>query len=103
MAMFDQDPKKISQSTDQLPVYPMEELEERLPGLNVIIAVLAIPWNEAQTTLDRLYAAGIRAIWNFAPVDLHYPRDMVVVNVHLSDTLGILSFRMNQMEAERNR
>ena len=103
VAMFDVDPQKISQSTPQVPVYPVEELGERLPGLNVKIAVLALPAEEAQEILDRLYAAGIRAVWNFSPVDLHYPQDMVVVNVHLSDSLHTLSFRMNQMEAETNR
>ena len=100
VAMFDSDPVKISQSTERLPVYPVEELEERLPELNAKIAVLALPAKEAQTALDRLYAAGIRAVWNFASMDLHYSRDMTVVNVHLSDSLGILSYRMNQMEAE---
>lgn len=97
VALFDRDPARLALSTAAVPVYSEEKLEERLPALDAQIGVLALPAEAAQEMLDRLYDLGIRAIWNFAPVDLHYPRDMVVVNVHLSDTLHILSYRINQM------
>ena len=97
VALFDVDEAKIQKSTEEMPVYPVQELESRLPELEVSMAVLAVPAEVAQETLDRLYALGIRAIWNFAPVDLNYPQDAVVTNVHLSDSLHILSYRMNRM------
>ena len=97
VALFDVDEAKIQKSTEEMPVYPVRELESRLPELEVSMAVLAVPAEVAQETLDRLYALGIRAIWNFAPVDLNYPQDAVVTNVHLSDSLHILSYRMNRM------
>ena len=99
VALFDVDEAKIQKSTEEMPVYPIWELESRLPELEVNMAVLAVPAEVAQETLDRLYALGVRAIWNFAPVDLIYPQDAVVTNVHLSDSLHILSYRMNQMTA----
>ena len=99
VAMFDVDPVRFRSGEEGIPVYPAEELEKRMPGLAAAIAVLALPAEAAQETLDRLYDLGIRAIWNFAPVDLAYPQDMVVVNVHLSDSLQILSYRMaNQIQ-----
>ena len=99
LAMFDVDPVRFRSEEEGIPVYPAAELEKRLPGLAAAIAVLALPAEAAQETLDRLYDLGIRAIWNFAPVDLAYPQDMVVVNVHLSDSLQILSYRMaNQIQ-----
>jgi len=98
VALFDIDPVKISQSTEALPIYPAEELSLRLAELQPDIAVLALPKDAAQQTLDLLYQAGIRGIWNFAPVDLHFPRDMIVVNVHLSDSLQILSYQMNHQK-----
>ena len=103
VALFDRDPERLAQSTAAVPVYLEGALEERLPAMDVRIGVLVLPAEEAQKMLDRLYDLGIRAIWNFAPADLHYPRDMVVVNVHLSDTLQILSYRINQMEEELSR
>lgn len=100
VAIFDVDEEKIRRSTEELPIYPIGELETRLPELEATMAVLAVPVEAAQEMMDRLYALGIRAIWNFAPVDLSYPRDAVVMNVHLSDSLHILSYRMNQMVEE---
>ena len=77
-----------------IPVYPMDELENILSSYKVDIAVLATPTQCAQENLDRLYAGGVRAVWNFAPTDLSHPADMIVVNVHLSDSLQILSYRI---------
>ena len=103
VALFDRDPERLAQSAGTVPAYPENELEERLPGLDAKIGVLTLPAEEAQEMLNRLYDLGIRAIWNLSPEDLHYPRDMVVVNVHLSDTLQILSYRINQLEEELSR
>ena len=64
----------------------------------VDIAVLAVPSAYAQTTCDTLVRGGVRAIWNFAPVDLVLPEGVAVNNVHLSDSLHILSYRMNEKE-----
>ncbi len=92
VAMFDTDPEKIGSDQADVHVYGMAEVEELLPGMNASMAVLAVPAAAAQEVLDRLYALGIRAFWNFAPVDLVYPRDAVVVNVHLSDSLYTLGY-----------
>ena len=40
----------------------------------------------------------MRAVWNFAPVDLNLPQGVAVNNVHLSDSLHILSYRMNEKD-----
>ena len=98
-ALFDVDPEKIRMSTDAMPIWPREELAERMLEIGgADIAVLALPAEAAQEALDELYGLGIRAVWNFAPVDLQHPEDMIIVNVHLSDTLQILSYRMNHTE-----
>ena len=96
LAMFDVDGEKVRQEPGMIPVYYASEMEERIRSLKPQIAVLAIPAEEAQKTLDRVYACGIRAVWNFAPVDLAYEKDMVVVNLHLSDSLHTLSYLMHQ-------
>lgn len=93
VAMFDVNPG-ICVGEGNIPVYGVNELEERLKDQKIDIAVLATPAREAQEILDRLYACGIRSVWNFAPLDLKLPEDMILVNVHLSDTLHILSYKM---------
>ncbi len=93
--LFDVNPEKARDGYEDVPVYGMEEVGERLPDMRIDLAVLAVPASAAQEVLDKLYALGVRAFWNFAPVDLKYPRDAVVVNAHLSDSLYTLEYRMN--------
>ena len=58
------------------------------------IAVLTIPKAEAVKIADELVSFGIKAIWNFAHVDLDVPEDTVVENVHLSESLMRLSYNL---------
>lgn len=94
VAVFDVAEEKIGTRVGAATVHAMNELEAFLTVTPVDIAVLATPAACAQETLSRLYDAGIRAVWNFAPIDLRHPEDMVVVNVHLSDSLQILSYKL---------
>ena len=99
LAMFDSDPGRIGESEGGVLIRDVAELEKYLGHRRIDIAVLAVPAEAAQETLERLYAAGVRAIWNFAPTDLKHPPEMTVVNVHLSDTLQILSYKMIHQES----
>lgn len=100
LAMFDVAVDKIGTRTNDVPVLAMDTLEKFLGENPVDIAVLALPAAHAQETLNRLYEGGVRAIWNFAPTDLNHPDDMIVVNVHLSDSLQILSYRIAHREED---
>ena len=100
LAMFDVAVDKIGTRTNDVPVLAMDTLEKFLGENPVDIAVLALPAVHAQETLNRLYEGGVRAIWNFAPTDLNHPDDMIVVNVHLSDSLQILSYRIAHREED---
>lgn len=97
-AMFDVAADKIGTRMNDVPVLDMSTLESYLQENQVDIAVLALPAAAAQESIDRLYAGGVRAVWNFAPTDLTHPNDMIVVNVHLSDSLQILSYRIAHRE-----
>ena len=95
LALFDVAPSKVgSQRDDGIPVLHMDAMEQFLQQHAVDIAVLALPAAVAQQTLDRLDTCGVKAVWNFAPTDLNHPDHMTVVNVHLSDSLQILSYKM---------
>lgn len=98
VAMFDVAADKIGTRMNDVPVLDMATLEDFLRENQVDIAVLALPAACAQESIDRLYAGGVRAVWNFAPTDLSHPNDMIVVNVHLSDSLQILSYRIAHRE-----
>lgn len=94
VALFDAAAEKVGTRVGDIPVYGMDKLESFLEENAVDMAVLATPASCAQETLNRLSDCGIRAVWNFAPVDLRHPERMDVVNVHLSDSLQILSYKM---------
>lgn len=95
-AIFDVSPALMGIDVHGTLVQPMDKLDGWLAAHQVDIAVLAVPSAHAQTTADQLVRGGVRAIWNFAPVDLALPEGMAVNNVHLSDSLHILSYRMNE-------
>ena len=60
-----------------------------------------IPKSKAPEVADRLVRAGIKAIWNFAHTDLQVPDDVVVENVHLSESLMRLSYRVCNMQDQK--
>ena len=81
----------------------IDDLEQFIIENEVQIAALTIPKSKAPEIAERLVNAGIKAIWNFAHMDLTVPDDVVVENVHLSDSLMRLSYRVSSMMDERER
>ena len=75
----------------------VDDLETFIRENEIQIAALTIPKTKAPEIADRLVNAGIRAIWNFAHTDLVVPEDVVVENVHLSESLMRLSYRVSSM------
>ncbi len=94
--IFDHDPSLIGKQIGELTVMPMDELEDFIVSRNIDIVVIAIPRSGAINIADRVVKCGIKAIWNFAHTDLNVPDDVVVENVHLSDSLMKLSYMLTQ-------
>ena len=99
--MFDQNPELIGSTVRGVTVMPMEKLESFVRENNIEIAVLTLPKTSAVTVADILAASGIKAIWNFAHVDLNIPDHIQVENVHLSDSLMKLSYNLTRNCKER--
>ena len=59
---------------------------------------MTLPKIGAQAVADRLVAAGIRGIWNFAPEDLEAPEDVIVENIRLTDSLLTLSYYLTEQD-----
>ncbi len=94
-AMFDINQELIGSKTIRdIPILDIARLEDYIKTHEVDIAVLAIPKTSASKVARRLVDAGIRAIWNFSHTDLEVPENVVVENVHLSESLMKLSYRM---------
>lgn len=93
MAGFDADPAKVGSKIHGSPVYPISELAERIPAMNIAVAILTVPSTNAQDVATILVAAGIKAIWNFTNVKLKVPDDVVVQNEDLSSGYAMLSMK----------
>lgn len=92
--IFDHDPKLVGRKIRDVSVSPMDELEDFIRSNDIDIAVLTIPKSSAVEVAEILVKCGIKAIWNFAHVDLAVPEDVVVENVHLSESLMRLSYNL---------
>lgn len=94
--MFDKNPTLIGTEVRGIKIRPMEDLEGFLKENKIDIAVLTIPKTGAVGLVDTLVNNNIKAIWNFAHVDLDVPEDVIVENVHLSDSLMKLSYNISR-------
>ena len=101
--MFDTDSQLVGREVRGVNVMPMEELEQFIRENDIDIAVLTIPKEEAVSVAERLVGTQVRAIWNFAHVDLNVPPGIQVENVHLSDSLMKLSYNINRYANEQEK
>lgn len=99
--IFDLNPQLVGKDVRGVKVMPMEEMERFVQENDIDIAVLTIPKTSAVEVAEKLVQNGIRAIWNFAHVDLNVPEGIQVENVHLSDSLMKLSYNINRYMKER--
>ena len=97
-ALFDANPRMIGLKIRDFEVLDSEDLETFVEENNIDIAILCIPKNGAQDVVDRLVNAGIKGIWNFAPIDLEVPNGVIVENVNLTESLFTLSYLMKENE-----
>ena len=94
-ALFDVNPELSGKSVRGIPILMLSELDEYCRTHRVDIAALTMPKSKADSIASKLVDLGIRAIWNFAHVDLEIPnKDVVVESVHLSDSLMQLSYNI---------
>ncbi len=99
-AIFDINPDKVGNRVRNIPVLYIDELPNYLQNNDIKIAVLTIPKEAAAQVTEVLVENGIKAIWNFAHLDLDVPSDVVVENVHLSESLMQLSYRLAERDRE---
>jgi redox-sensing transcriptional repressor len=93
-AIYDTDPKKVGGRWNGLVVRDVGHLEADLKRDPSDIAILVTPAEAAQEVADRLVHAGVKAILNFAPVQLVVPGDVAVKSVNMALELETLSFAL---------
>ena len=94
VAIFDVDPAKIGRQWNGLTIQDIATLEDVVRSASIDMAVLVTPAEAAQPLADRLVALGVKAILNFAPVQLVVSEDIVVKTVNLALELETLSYAL---------
>ncbi|MDR1774350.1 MAG: redox-sensing transcriptional repressor Rex [Clostridioides sp.] len=95
-ALFDANPKIIGLKINYFDILDPEDMETFIKENNIEILIICIPKNGAQVLAERAIKAGIKGIWNFAPVDLKVPNGIIVENVNLTESLFTLSYLMKE-------
>jgi redox-sensing transcriptional repressor len=98
-AVFDRDHRKVGQVVGAHVVLPMEKCRSVIENFRIQIAILTVPAQAAQETADWLISRGVRAIWNFAPVNLRVPEGVAVQNENLA--LGLAQLIHNFKRVKR--
>ncbi len=92
--IFDNDQRKIGSNHKGIQVSDFKDFADEAPEAGVEIAIIAVPGPIAQYVVDDVVRAGIKAILNFAPVNLRVPADVYLRNENMSMELEYLSFAM---------
>lgn len=96
--IFDANPKMTGLRMMGIEIQDIDNMESFLQGNDIDIAMICVPRINAQKVCDILVAGGVKGIWNFAPVDLIVPDDVIVENVHLSESLLTLIYLLHKDE-----
>jgi redox-sensing transcriptional repressor len=100
VAAFDTDPVKVGQVIQGLTILPLEQLADTVREQHVRLGMIVVPADRAQEAADRLVAAGVEGIVNFAPVTLVLPPHVQNVGVDLAIELEQLSFAVTSKLAK---
>ena len=100
VGIFDVNPVLEGISVRGIEIQMISKLPKFIRENQVEIAILTLPKNKAKEMAKVLIENGIKAIWNFAHTDLDAPEDVIVENVHLSESLMALSYNLSQYRNE---
>ena len=101
--IFDVNPRLEGVAIRGVPIRMMDELKSFVQKYDVEIAVLTIPKEKAIEVANMLVENGVRAIWNFAHTDLNMPDNIIVENVHLSESLMQLSYNISRYNEDQRK
>ena len=98
-AIFEKDPKLVGTMLRGIRVMSDDDIDDYIRENRVDTAILALPKDAVEKLIDKLYSLGIRNYWNFSHYDIaRRYNDVIVENVHLSDSLMTLCYRINDKE-----
>lgn len=95
-ALFDIDPEKVGTVVNNKPVYHMDDIKNYITQNDISIAILALPKEVVPQIADSLADYGIKGLWNFSSAEIKTKKPVAVENVHMSESLMTLSYKIKQ-------
>ena len=96
VAGFDVNPTLIGADIGGVPIFSMDELDERQKEFGTEIGILAVPAEHAQDATDTMIACGIQAIWNFTPSRIKASNEIVIQNTSIYAHLAVMYNRLEE-------
>ena len=96
VGIFDINPNLIGKKINNITVSHIDTLEDFVKKTKVDIAMLCVPYEQTPSVAEKAAKCGIKGLWNFSPMDLKLNYDVIIENVHLSDSLMVLGYKLNQ-------
>ena len=98
IGIFDVNPELVGKNVRGIEIRVADEIPRFLRENDIQIAALTLPKSQAEEMAALLVENGVKAIWNFAHLDLRLPEDVIVENVHLSESLMQLSYNISRRQ-----
>ncbi|SHF92753.1 redox-sensing transcriptional repressor [Bacteroides luti] len=95
VAGFDVNPELVGTFINGIPIFHSDDFQAKMLEYNVNIGVLTVPIEIAQNITDKMIEGGVKAVWNFTPLRIRVPEDIVVQNTSLYAHLAVMFNRLN--------
>jgi len=100
--IFDINPEIVGTKINKIKVYDIKDIVTFIKRHKINIAIFALPATAVKEIADDVINAGIEGIWNFSYLDIEVPKNVSLVNVHLSDSLMTLAYKINEKKLEKS-
>lgn len=98
IGVFDVSPDRVGKKVNGITILHIDELDRFTSENKVDIAILTVPSQNISDVAEKVAELGVKGIWNFSPQDLKLSGNVVVENVHLSDGLMVLGYRLRELD-----
>ena len=102
VAGFDRNPER-GRREEGKPIFPVSDLPDFCREHKILMGIITVPAEHAQTVCDELIAGGVQAIWNFAPTHLEVPEGILVQNENMATSLAVLSVHLRAQIKEQEK
>ncbi len=101
IAAFDTDKNKIGNQINGIHVLHVDKFRDLAQRLHIFVGIITTPAEAAQSIADLMVGWGIKAIWNFAPVHVKVPEDIIIENTSLYASLAVLLNKIKEKEEKK--